>query len=372
MIFELLFAASALSFVVGDLKEYGDWVVGCDNGRNCHAASLPIEEGPEEPFGDGKLTIAIQRSGNPNGTVSVRFAAAGAGPFDEMQAIDVQMRGTRWIAVEERKLDIRLEADTSIYDLDTEVSAKLINAMRGKNTLSLLDQREEPIATVSLRGLDEVLDYMDDRQYLTGTTAALARPGKKEVDVFTVPPMVPYRRISVSPKPDLPPVKLGDAQLAKLRADDPCLAYGPGGTPDAPSYHRLDRLNTLMILPTSCGGYNPYRMLYILDDQGTARPASFWPYPGNAMKEEPDLPDVGWDEKTRLLSSFGRGRVLADCGESKKYAWHEGRFRLVHDERMYPCRGSTDYITTYHLKVFINDSVKPVRADRGPKNRRSQ
>jgi Protein of unknown function (DUF1176) len=366
LIFALIFAVSAPSFVVGDLKEYGDWVVGCDNNRNCHAASLPVETGPHEPVGDGKLTIAVKRSGNPHGPVSVSFAAAGAGPVDEMQAVDVQMRATRWIAVDGSKLDIRLKSDTSIYKLDAEASTKLIALIRGKSTLSLLDQRGKPIATVSLGGLAKVLEYMDERQYLTGTTAALGRPGKKKVDIFTVPPMVPYRRINVSPKPDLPPVTLGDAQLAKLRLLDPCLPYGSGEAKEAPSYHRLDRLNTLMILTTSCGGYNPYRLLYILEDEGTAQPALFWPYPGNAMNEEPDLPDASWDDTTRVLTTFGRGRVLADCGESKKYAWHEGRFRLVHDERMYPCRGSTDYITTYNLKVFIDESVKPVRADRKP------
>jgi len=366
LIFALIFAASAPSFVVGDLKEYGDWVVGCDNNRNCHAASLPVEKGPHEPVGDGKLTIAIKRSGNPNGPVSVSFAAAGAGPIDEMQAVDVKMRATRWIAVEGSKLDIHLKSDTSIYNLDAEATTKLITSIRGKSTLSLLDQCGEPIATVSLHGLDKVLEYMDDRQYLTDTTAALARTGKKRVDNFTVPPMVPYRRINVSPKPDLPPATLTEAQLAKVRLLDPCQRYGSGEATEAPSYHRLDRLNTLMILPTSCGGYNPDRMLYILDDEGTAQSALFWPYPGNAMTEEPDLPDAWWDDTTRVLTTFGRGRVLADCGESKKYVWHEGRFRLVHDERIYPCRGSTDYITTYNLKVFIDDSVKPVRAGRKP------
>jgi|GEM_PF-5044893 len=358
MIAALILATTAPQFFVGDLKVYGDWVVACDNGRDCHATSLPIEEGPEEPLGDGNITIAIKRSGNPYEPVSVSFAAAGAGPVEEMQFLDNQMRTTRWIAVDRRKLDIRLKTGTIVYDLDAKASAKLIAAMRGKSTVSLLDQRGQPFATVSLRGLAQVFEHIDQQQYLSGTISALAGRGKKPVNSFTVPLMVPRLRIRVAPKPDLPSVTLADERLAQLRTLDPCLNSSGDVTPDAPTYHRLDALNTLMILPTRCGGYNPYRMLYIVDNKGRAQTAQFWPYPGNEMKEYPDLPDVGWDEKARLLNSFGRGRVIADCGESQDYAWYEGRFKLVSDKRMYPCRGSTDYVTTYRIEVDIDDSAK--------------
>jgi Protein of unknown function (DUF1176) len=355
----MILVAATSNFVVGDVRTFGDWAVGCDNGRDCHATSLPIEEGTDEPLSDGNVTMAIKRSGDPHGPISVSFTATGAGPIDEIQQIDAAMKKARWIAVDDRRIDIRLKTSNDIYALDPKASAKLIVAMRGNSTVSLLDNRGEPIATVSLRGLDKVLEYIDERQFLTDTVAALARRGKKPVNASTVPAMIPRETISISPKSDVPPVQFNADQLAKLRALDPCLPYSNNETVQEPSYGRLDSLNTLMILPTSCGGYNPYKMLFVIDEQGGTTPARFWPYPGNDMKEAPQLPDVWWDEKERLLNSFGRGRVLADCGEIQDYAWYKGKFLLVQDQSMSLCRGSTDYITTYRVNVVVGDNSAP-------------
>lgn len=354
----LLIAAATPPFVVGDIKVFGDWAVGCDNGRDCHAASLPIEEGSDEPLGDGNLTITIKRSGYPYGPVSVGVGGEGALLFLGMKAVSVNMPVPRKLSVDDRKLDIRLKPSPYDDEPDVASSAKLIAAMRGRNTLSLLDHSGKLIAIASLRGLDQVLAYIDERQHLTGSVAALTRPGKLPANPRNVRPMVPRQRIRVAGKPDTPPTTIDDTQLARLRQGDPCLEYSKDAMPGAPSYDRLDASNTLMILPTVCGGYNPYSMVFIVDEKGTARPASFWPYPGNQMDEDPDLPDVGWNEKTRLLNSFGRGRGLADCGQTQAYAWYEGRFKLVHDARMSPCRGSTDYITTYHIDVVVGGNSK--------------
>jgi hypothetical protein len=357
----LLFA-STQGWAVRELKQFGDWVVGCDNGRDCHAASLPADEGLEEPLGDGDLTMSIRRSGNAYEAALLGFTAANALPLDYMTAMDRQMEITRRIAVGDKKLNIRLVKNAGIYGLDAHNSAKVIAAMRNADTVSLLDMRGKSFATISLRGVNQVLQYIDERQYLTGTVAALFRRGKRPVNAFTVPPMAPRQRITVAGKPDMQPSTVDEMQLAQLRATDPCLQYSKDEPPGAPSYYRLDVGNTLMILPTVCGGYNPYSMLFIVDENGAAQRARFWPYPGNDMKEGPDLPDTWWDEKTRLLNSFGRGRVLSDCGESQDYAWYEGRFKLVHFSSMSPCRGSTDYITTYRVEVVIDNDVKPAPA----------
>ena len=359
LVVALLVAAAAPPFVVGDLKVFRDWAIGCDNGRDCHATSLPIEEGPEEPLGDGDLIITIKRSGHPYSPVSVSIGGEGALRFRDIRAASSKRRAIRRISVDNRKLAIRLKPAPNGDELDAASSAKLIAAMRGKNTFSLLDHGGQPMAVASIRGLDQVLAYLDERQYLTGTVAALARPSKKPVNARNVPPMVPRHRILVAGKPDTPPSMTDDLQLARLREGDPCLEYSKDVIPGAPSYYRLDSAKTLMILPPVCGGYNPYRMLFIVDEKGTAQPARFWPYPGNAMEVAPDLPDVGWNEKTRMLESFGRGRVLADCGQTQAYVWYEGRFKLVHDARMAPCRGRTDYITTYYIEVVTVGRSKP-------------
>ena len=362
MIFAVILTAITPSFVVGDLKQFDDWVVGCDNARDCHATSLPIDEGSLEPLGDGNLTLSIKRSGNPTDPPSVELTAAGARALDEMGAIDGLMQTARGIAVDGQKLDILLGKDSDIYELDSRTSEKVIAAMRGKSSVSLLDPNGQSFATASLRGFDAVLRYIDQRQYLTDTVAALSRTGTKPVNALTVPLLLPRRQVRVAPKPEMPPSSIDHTQLAQLRPLDPCLKYSKDAIQEDPIYYRLDMLNTLMILPTSCGGYNPYRMLYIVDNQRKAQPARFWPYPGNEIKDDSELSDVSWSEEERILSSFGRGRGVADCGESQNYVWHDGRFLLVQDKRMYPCRGSTDYITTYKVDVVLDTNVQPTPA----------
>ena len=71
------------------------------------------------------------------------------------------------------------------------------------------------------------------------------------------------------------------------------------------------------------------------------------------MGEENDgtIVNATWDPKTRLLSSFAKGRGLGDCGIINSFAWDGRLFRLVSQEAMDNCRGSVDYITTWRARV---------------------
>jgi hypothetical protein len=110
-------------------------------GAIAHATSLPIEEGPEEPLGDGRLTIAVKRGGNIYSPVTVIFDGEGAGQFYEKPAGHSNIRITHRIAVDNRRIEVRLRPDTRNIELDAESSAKLIAVMRGKYKLSLLDRK---------------------------------------------------------------------------------------------------------------------------------------------------------------------------------------------------------------------------------------
>ncbi len=63
------------------------------------------------------------------------------------------------------------------------------------------------------------------------------------------------------------------------------------------------------------------------------------------------LDNADWEPGTRRLSEFAKARGLGDCGAHSDYAWDGARFRLVRQESMGECRGSTDYITTWRAQV---------------------
>ena len=255
------------------------------------------------------------------------------------------------IAIDGKSLSIPVSGTNGLVNLDAIASQMIVDAGRVALKIALIDNQGQDIASASLRGWRATASYIDTEQYRTGTDSSLAAPGSRRWDYSIVPPMPPRPIVVIEPASPRPPAILSDDDLRELRALDPCLEYAQGSVMEAPEFFRLDADHTLLILPTSCGGYNPLRMPFVIDEAGDARPAEFWPYPGNNMEDPPELPDLGWSERERRLVSFGRGRGLADCGEVSEFVWTDGKFRLVHFASIYPCRGSYDYITTYRLEV---------------------
>ncbi|WP_157696617.1 DUF1176 domain-containing protein [Porphyrobacter sp. CACIAM 03H1] len=332
---------------MGDLKEFGDWVVGCDNHRACHATSLP-EERPdgslEGPIGDGTLSVSIKALPAPRSAPVVQMALVGEA--DRRAAARIA-----GIAIDGRNLGIPVSGSDGLVNLDAVASQKIVDAARIASRIALIDDKGQDIASASLRGWRAAASYIDAEQYRTGTVSSMAAPGDRRWDYSIAPPIPPRPTIVVQPPSPRPPVILSDDDLKALRALDPCQRYTQMSAQEPPRFFRLDADQTLLILPTSCGGYNPLRMPFVIDESGDAREAEFWPYPGNNMANRPELPDLDWSEEERRLVSFGRGRGLADCGEVSEFVWVDGKFRLVHFASMYPCRGSYDYITTYRLDV---------------------
>ena len=349
MILALMLALSAAADPAPrEVRVYGDWAVGCDNRRKCHATSLPDETASDEPVGDGNLDVSIKRDGARISELKVQLAFTTKIPGVDFDSV-------RWIAIDDSRLDLRLSGKDGVYDLNPADSAKLVAAMRGKSKLALLDRRRNEVGAASLRGLPQALGYMDHQQFLDGTIAALARPGLKAVNHFTVPPMLPAPVVRVAPQPQRPPRTLDAQELARLQESDPCPRSASEEPRAPPSYFRLDERSSLVMIASRCGGYNPTTVLFILRENGSVRLPRFWHPDGGEKLYDADLPDLWWDSKARKLNSFGRGRVLADCGEIQEYAWDGDRFELTHSASMPVCRGSRDYITTYRAEIRLMD-----------------
>lgn len=331
---------------VGDLRLDQDWIVGCDNLRFCHAVSLPVAaDDDDSPLGDGNMIVSIKRGGG-----------AADAPLIQLAVIEdipgVAMSDIRGVLVDTGDTLLDLSSKNGVYDLNADASWRVLKAVKGHNEIALVDSKRKPLASASLKGLIAALAYMDERQYRRDTVSALAYPGRKPADYMTIPPMTPSRQVKIAAPPQTAPTLLEPSQISELRANDPCLEYSPDAKVDEPEYYRVDDRTTLLILPTSCGGYNPYRQLYVIGNDGATTKPKVSLRTGTEHVDDTDLPDVGWDSKRQRLVSFGRGRVLADCGEIQEFAWSEGRFTLTHFSSMTPCRGSRDYITTYRLETI--------------------
>jgi hypothetical protein len=184
---------------------------------------------------------------------------------------------------------------------------------------------------------------MDEQQKRVGTVTALVAKGSKPASAVPAPPALPA--VSVPAPSAKPPKLLSAAQLRKLRA--PCAKEKD---PDLVSHHRLDPSNSLALVTLVCvsGAYNMVTEALIVPDNGPPRPAVFeWRGSG----EEETLFNVEWDEQSRRLETYFKGRGIGDCGSTQSYAWDGRRFRLVEASHMGECRGAREFIRTFEARV---------------------
>src|SRR3954471_11379299 len=86
----ILLAAAAGAPHPSPLKVYQDWIVGCDNGRACHAVALMPQSG------EG-ATMAVKRGAEAGATAVIDFTLDGA--------------GAAGLAADGKKLPVRITAD---------------------------------------------------------------------------------------------------------------------------------------------------------------------------------------------------------------------------------------------------------------------
>lgn len=336
MIAAILLAAAAAVPQPAALKIFGDWVVGCDNGRACQAVALFPEAGFEG------ASLALKR-GPEAGAVPDIWITTGPGGAQEVAA--------KVMLVDGHRFDLAIDPDRGAVPRDPAgVATRLGQATR----IALLDGKGAELAQVSVKGSAAALLYMDEQQRRVDTATALVRRGFRPASSVPSPPPLP--RIN-----EVRPGGSGPAwrRLSRMRADR--LRAAGGCDPDLdlagypPEMRPLDRRTMLVLIRCWQAAYNSSSLVLVgrKSDGSDLAPAKF-DY-NASVAEQPNVyaaPDgADWDEeKDRLISRF-KGRGLGDCGSGQEWAWDGARFRLVREDMMSECRGSTDYITTWRAQV---------------------
>lgn len=319
----LALLVAAASPKPAELRTFGDWTVGCDNGRACQAVGLIPEDNAEA------TTMSIRRRAEANAAPDISINP----PEAKAHAVTI---GGRLFELEE--LD-----DASLRPREV---AGFLKALLGAKEAALVDRHGKRLAALSPAGASAALLYMDEQQRRVGTVTAIARPGAKPAASVRPPPALPVVRQPALPS--RPARTLSKARVRQLLGREATVCeYSnelsiEGG--------RLDARHSLVLASHPCGNgaYNFMYSAWIVDESGRARPAPF-DY-GGSRADDP-LVNAGWDAKTRRLSAFSKGRGLGDCGSGQQWAWDGARFRLVLEEAMGECRGSIDYITTWRADV---------------------
>ncbi|HEY0625126.1 MAG TPA: DUF1176 domain-containing protein [Allosphingosinicella sp.] len=312
------------------LELFKDWLVGCDNGRACHATSL----GPDAA--EQRFDVSIKRGPEPDAEVEI-----------EIWSVDPQVKA---LAVDGKPLRLTLTPSREVWPIEGEARTYFLDAVKPGRQLQFLKADGSIHAVTSLEGLNAALLYMDDRQKRVETMSALIRKGSEPS--FKVPkaPILPV--VEVPPPSKEPPLTIGEAMVKQLQKDN-CDFELEAEEPGAETA-RLDAHHTLAMIPLRCwsGAYNHASLLLVNWGEGKWKPVRF---DTDSFDETDNPPGIAfnamWEPEKNLLTTYMKGRGIGDCGVIHNYAWDGTRFRLVERADMSECRGSVDYITTWRAEI---------------------
>lgn len=343
-ILAVLPAAAIAAEERGSLRTYSDWMIGCDNGRTCHAVSLLPVDVMEGWFlrldRDAAATAPVQLTLMPQ---SETYPHTGILRLHAADADIARLTIGQGLSLGDDGLIIR----------DGAAVAAVLAAMRSADVLEFIFEQQpaggDVRVSISLSGAQAALLRMDDLQRRLDTVTALVHRGRKPAGAVPSPPalpiVVPERETAGGPPPEVLQVAARDEMVRQSAGY--CDDERNGADSDSRDMVRLGPGLILASVPCFSGAYNFARAYFLVDESPTprVRPALF-PRPVEQQGEaDPDrTPDnVLWNAdfaaNSSEISQFSKGRGIADCGDTGVWHWDGRAFQTVSLTMMDSCRG---------------------------------
>ena len=326
--------AQAVAPSPSELRTFRDWTVGCDNGLACGAVALLPEAADWEQW----TTLSLTRGAEPDSAPVLMLP--------EVEEVPASM----W--ADGVRLPVRFAPGDAGVMVESDRPQALVDALRRAQAIELRDEQGAVIKRVSLSGAAAAMLFIDEAQRRLGTTTALVQQGRRAPAAMPAPPALPQIRIAAAPTDG--PLSLTPDRIAQLRRDSGCTIEEVGG-PDEYETAQIATGTTLVLLACGTGAYNLGSVPFVASVENgriVARIADFdrqWDLDAGG---QPSLTNAFWNARDRLLVEYAKGRGIGDCGVLAQYGWDGARFRLVRQEEMGECRGSTKFIRTWNSEVI--------------------
>ena len=137
--------------------------------------------------------------------------------------------------------------------------------------------------------------------------------------------------------------KLPKTVETAIGADKDCQDYNAVHLRKARVSARLGETQTLFLLPCFTGAYYVVYRVYVFDTRypRELRPSLFASYSDEMGWSGTDsLINADYDEKTKTLTAFEKGRGLGDCGSIPTYQWAEYGWRMTEYRYWGKCDGT--------------------------------
>jgi hypothetical protein len=148
-------------------------------------------------------------------------------------------------------------------------------------------------------------------------------------------------------------------EIRKAECDD-SERYDPGG--QGIEGFSLGKGRILWSVPCGAGAYNAWSKFYLQQGNATVVP---YPFPGperDALGEDAhSLVNASIEPEMGQISTFSKGRGIADCGTAETYTWDGMRFVLTKLLEMNACGGLIPDFWPQRIKTEV---VLPAKAKR--------
>ncbi len=302
-------------------KHLKDWVVGCDNTRQCTAVAA--DENADMPLG-----IQIVRAAGIDGQLQVLIFSQSS------LAAPLQLDGKPLVLASDAQ-----ESGVVFWRASGEQAMALLKALR--NGARLTSQSNDGELGSSLNGLSASLLLIDSVQGRVGHRSAFVRTGDAPDSAVPPAPALPKLAPFVRPEP------MGEAEARRISevvmtatADD-WRDPGADWRPDGAQAYALSRETALVSFRFGCGAYNCEYALYTTS---RAHPEQAKALQLETIAVQEQWGDfggsVGYDPDTGVLSSFVLGRGIGDCGAAQSWRFDGQRMQLRSLARLGSCTGT--------------------------------
>ncbi|WP_060252232.1 DUF1176 domain-containing protein [Burkholderia pseudomultivorans] len=319
---------------------YKSWLVACDNGLTCEARGFAGE-------GEFRGDLRFIRAAGPRGSVEARLNVA----TDTSIGLDDLRVDGEPLRLDESSwsVDVDLVNDVATFSTTEPAAvAAFVSRLRDGRKLQV---GSDARTYIPLDGMVAALLRIDDRQGRIGGVTALIRKGSAPASqVISAPPLpiVPTRKIAsqLSDKEEKRLIERAQRSRDASRCDKNASKYLDEGA------YALDERQALVFLPCIQGAYQGSSDVFVVPrvGNGAAEPIKLTNPAGGVL--EPSLVEPSFDPATGVLSTFAKGRGLADCGFQAEWIWDGRAFRISAASRQDSCGGFEpgDWPTLYRSR----------------------
>jgi hypothetical protein len=326
-------------------REIGDWLVACDNTRQCLAKHVLGDHDDDTNRYDVDAGIVIARAAGPAGDLSVDITSGVSFDPNTIRVDDARPRGRpTWERSDENRA----------ASIDGDDALSFVRELRDAQVV--LWSGEGHASRVPLRGLAAVLIAMDEAQGRIGNVSALGRPGS--LPAASTPAPIPPPIVRQGPKaaPLANPAALARTvrrlQGRALAAHDCDREAGVGDSADP-----LDASSAIVTLGCGRFAYQISVLAFIVPraDPGQARllvlPDPMATAPSD-QESRGEYVEGSYDATTGVFGQYAKGRGMADCGSAQEWIYDGTGFRLSSYTLQQRCGGGPgDWPTLFRTRV---------------------